>query len=337
MGGCHPRDEPESFETISKSDFEFLKPIGRGALGTVWQVIHKKSRTCLALKIFIKEEIPSKDALTSVLKERSILSILRNRFIINIHFAFQDDKKLYLGLDLKLGGDLRFHMTKKKFTEPEIKFILICIVQALHYLHSQGIIHKDVKPENILLDSKGYAFLTDFGTSCLYKENNSTETAGTPGYMAPEVICRQNHGFVSDFFALGVILYEAMFEQRPYRGVNRKDIREDILARQVKIDENCVPEGWSLESARFCNKLLKRKPQQRLGFSGIEEIWNHPWLSDVNIEQITKFEAKAHFVPEKSENFDHQYVNKKRRKVSSLSKPVPNDFAEYSFKPFLQI
>lgn len=337
MGGCHPREELESYYTISKSDLEFLKPIGRGALGTVWQAVHKKSRTDLAIKIFVKEQISSKDALTSILKERSILSILNHPFIVNMHFAFQDSKKLYLGLDLKIGGDLRFHMMKNKFTEQQIKFIFICILQGLDYLHSQSIIHKDIKPENILLDSRGYAYLTDFGTSCLFKIENSGETAGTPGYMAPEVICRQNHSFVSDLFALGVILYEVIFEQRPYRGASRKDVREDILAKQVKVDENLLPNGWSVEAARFCNKLLKRKPQHRLGFGGMQEVKNHAWLQDMNVEKITKFEAKSPFVPAAQDNYDCEYVNRKKKKIVVTRKPEPNDFLGYCFTPALQI
>lgn len=333
MGGCHPRGELESPHTICKSDFEFLKPVGRGALGSVWRAVHKKSRTEIAIKIFVKEEIASKDALTSILKERSILSIINNSFIVNMRFAFQDSKKLYLGLDLKTGGDLRFHLNKRKFNEQEIKFIFVCMIKGLEYLHSQGVIHKDVKPENVLFDSRGYAYLTDFGTSCFYKQENSAETAGTPGYMAPEVICRQNHSFVSDLFALGVILYEVIFEQRPYNGGNRKELREDILAKQVRIDCNCLPSGWSLESANICSKLLKRKPQHRLGFNGMQEVKSHDWFLDVDFEKIGNFETKAPFVPPACDNYDWQYVNRKKKNIQMTRKPEPNDFAGYSFTP----
>ena len=206
MGNCHMRNEIDSALAISRSDFDFLTPIGRGALGKVWRVIHKKTKLQVAVKEFVKEEIPSRDSLNAILTERMILSTLNNPFIINIIFAFQDKKKLYLGLDLKLGGDLRYHMLKRKFNEIEIKFIFACVLQSLEYLHSRNIIHKDIKPENIILDEKGYAYLTDFGTSTVYQLDNATETSGTPGYMAPEVICRQNHSFCSDFFGLGVIL-----------------------------------------------------------------------------------------------------------------------------------
>ena len=110
------------------------------------------------------------------------------------------------------------------------------MIQGLEYLHSNEIIHKDVKPENIILNNKGYAFLTDFGTASLVKENNYKENSGTPGYMAPEIICRQNHGLVSDFFAIGVILYEVIIGTRPYVGLNRKEIRSKIFWQILK---NC--------------------------------------------------------------------------------------------------
>ena len=168
---------------------------------------------------------------------------MRHPFIVNINFAFHDKKKLYLGLDLKLGGDMRYHMLKRKFSEPELKFILACLLQAIGYLHSKSILHKDIKPENILFDRNGYAFLTDFGTATLLRAENSGDSSGTPGYMAPEAICRQNHGPVSDFFALGVILYENIMGCRPYIGKSRKEIRDSILNYQAKINLDGVPKG----------------------------------------------------------------------------------------------
>ena len=275
MGGCQMKEGPDPLSKISKKDFDFLNPLGRGALGLVWNVIHKKSKKQFAIKEIKKENVSSADTLSSVLNERNLLSVLSHPFIVNINFAFQDSQKLYLGLDLKTGGDLRFHMLSRKFSESEIKFIISCLIQGLEYLHSNEIIHKDVKPENIILNNKGYAFLTDFGTASLVKENNYKENSGTPGYMAPEIICRQNHGLVSDFFAIGVILYEVIIGTRPYVGLNRKEIRSKILAKQAKIDINHIPNDWSGFAVDFCNKLLRRKPQLRLGANGIQDVKRH--------------------------------------------------------------
>ena len=336
MGTCNSRNELDTSNTISKSSFDFIKPIGRGAIGKVWRAIHNSTKQQVAIKTFTKSEIPTRETLNSILRERILLSLMQHPFIINIQFAFQDRSKLYLGLDLKLGGDLRFHLLKRTFSEPEIKFVLACIILSLEYIHSRRIIHKDVKPENIVFDSNGYAFLTDFGTSSLHKEENASENSGTPGYMAPEVICRQNHSFVSDFFALGAILYECMIGTRPYRGKSRREIRDSILEKQVKVFEENRPEGWSTEAVDFCNSLIKRKPSQRLGRDGVQSLMNHVWFTDFDFEALNCFDVKPPFVPQGSENFDAAHVAYSR--TARIKEKLANkDFEGYFFSPFNRI
>jgi len=109
---------------------------------------------------------------------------------------------------------------------------------------------------------------------------NASDTSGTPGYMAPEVMCRHNHGIEVDYFALGVIIYEFMTGRRPYVGKSRKEIRDQILSRQVFLRKQDVPEGWSYEAADFANRLLQRKPSNRLGANGASEVKNHVWLRE---------------------------------------------------------
>lgn len=334
MGICHNNREFDNAFNLSKSDFNYIKAIGRGAIGTVFRVAHKRTRGQIAIKEFVKADIQSKEALFYILNERSLLSILNHQFIINIQFAFQDKRKLYLGLDLKLGGDLRYHMLKRKFSEPEAKFIIACLIQSLEYIHSKNVIHKDIKPENIIYDNKGYAFLTDFGTSSIWKEDNHVETSGTPGYMAPEVICRQNHSFVSDFFALGVIIYELIMGSRPYTGKSRKEIRDAILEKQAKIKTENIPIGWSEDAVNICNKLLKRKPGTRLGANGIDDIKLHPWFDDIDEERLKNFELKAPFIPEGHDNFDYDHVNFYfSRDYSKRNNWSKNDFLGYFYVP----
>jgi serine/threonine protein kinase len=92
------------------------------------------------------------------------------------------------------------------------------------------VIHRDIKPENLLLDEMGYVRITDLGISRVWTPDNAHDTSGTPGYMAPEVMIRQNHGITVDYFALGIITYEFMFGKRPYLGKNRKEIRDAMIA-----------------------------------------------------------------------------------------------------------
>ncbi len=125
----------------------------------------------------------------------------------------------------------------------------------LEYIHTNKVLHRDIKPENLVLDDKGYIRITDFGVAKVYQKENSSETSGTPGYMAPEVMCGQNHSHMVDYFAIGVLGFEFMFGFRPYLGKTRKEIKELIIAKQVQIKRHDVPENWSIEAADFVNKV----------------------------------------------------------------------------------
>ena len=288
---------------ISRLSFNFQYPIGRGGFGKVWKVDLKKTKTLYALKEMQKLRVISKRSVHSVMNEREILESLRCNFIVNMHFAFQDRENLYLALDLKNGGDLRYHFAKvKKFTELQAKFFICCIVLGLQFIHSNNVIHRDIKPENLVFDEKGYLFITDFGIARRWIPDNSKDTSGTPGYMAPEVIFRQNHTFAADYFAVGVILYELIMRKRPYIGRDRKEIRDQILSKQARITE--VPENWSLEAADFANKMIERKVSSRLGNNGFGEVCQHPWVRDFPWRELNSGALQSPFVPRASDNFD---------------------------------
>jgi serine/threonine kinase 32 len=120
-------------------------------------------------------------------------------------------------LDLLQGGDLRYHISKyRRFTEEQTRFFIACIVHSLDYIHTKYVIHRDIKPENLVFDERGYLRVTDFGIARIWNPDNAKETSGTPGYMAPEVMCRSNHGVAVDYFAVGVIGYECMMGRVSY-------------------------------------------------------------------------------------------------------------------------
>jgi len=136
-----------------------------------------------------------------------------------------------------------------------LEFFVACIILGLEYIHSKKVLHRDIKPENLVLDEKGYLRITDFGVAKIYQKENANETSGTPGYMAPEVMCAQNHSYGVDYFALGVLAFEFMYGIRPYLGKTRKEIKELILSRQVQIRKTDIPDNWTSEAADFINKV----------------------------------------------------------------------------------
>ena len=259
-----------------------------------------------------KVKIIDKKSEKSVLFERQLLSRLRNPFIVNLIYSFQDSENLYLVMDFLKGGDLRYHICKNhNITEEQTKFFLACLTLGLEFIHSHSLIHRDIKPENLLMDSNGYLRITDFGISSIYSKNkkNVYDTSGTPGYMAPEVITGNNHCKVVDYFAMGIIGFELMVGERPYKGKSRKEIKEQMIMYQVEIKEEDIPIGWSIEAANFFNKLLIREPEKRLGYNSINEIKNHEWFSDINFKELFRKKLKSPYKPFSEENFDKKYCN----------------------------
>lgn len=267
---------------VGIKDFRQDKVIGKGGFGKVWKTFHKSSARFFAMKEMSKMRVVKKNSVQSVMNERLLLSILKHPFLVNMQYAFQDQSNLYLVMDLMPGGDLRYHLSRAKtFTEVQTKFIISCILMGLEYLHINGVIHRDIKPENLVFDNKGYIRITDFGIASKIRKDNSKDTSGTPGYMSPEVMTGKVHSIETDYFALGVIAFECMLGRRPYIGRTRKEIREQMMIRQVQLKKNDVPAGWTLEAADFVNKLIQRNPTQRLGSNGPQDVKNHSWLSDV--------------------------------------------------------
>ncbi|CAD8133768.1 unnamed protein product [Paramecium octaurelia] len=295
---------------FSKNAFNFEFVIGIGGFGKVWKVQHKKTSLTFAMKEMSKALIVTKKSVHSVMNERQLLSQLKNSFIVNMNYAYQDRENLYLVMDYMKGGDLRYHIGKmRRFNEQSTKFFIACILLGLEYIHSNKIIHRDIKPENLVLDEKGYVHITDFGIARTAKTENNSDTSGTPGYMAPEVMCRQNHTYAVDYFALGVIAYEFMLGRRPYLGRSRQEIRDQILAKQVQIRKSEVPDDWSLDAVDFINQLLQRKPQNRLGYSGSQEIKDHPWFAQFPWDKLQNKTLTPPFIPNATEdNFDQKQI-----------------------------
>ena len=160
--------------------------------------------------------------------------------------------------------------------------------------------------------------ITDFGIAKIFQNINSTETSGTPGYMSPEVIIGHNHNQVVDYFALGVLTYEFMMGKRPYTGKSRREIKEKIIATQFIIPKDKIPEGWSYDAADFINKLLQRKPANRLGLRSAKEVKDHPWIKKYPWNDLYNKKIKPTFKPPQGDNFDKKYCNQEEKLNASM-------------------
>ena len=289
--------------------FEFLFIIGKGGFGKVWRVRYRKTQEIFALKEMSKRKILDKKSEYSINNERVFLSKLRHPFLVNMHYAFQDTDNLYLVIDILNGGDLRFHCSRyRKFSEEQTRFFIACMIHSLEYVHQNNVIHRDVKPENLILDDKGYVHLTDFGIAKENQGDNSSETSGTPGYMSPEVILGIGHSFSVDYYAIGVIGYEFMTGKRPYLGKTRREIKEQMFKKQARITKEKLEKEWSLDSMDFINRLIERKPELRLGNkNGIQELKDHFWLRYYPWKDLGNKTLPGPFIPEKRNNFDKRY------------------------------
>lgn len=273
------------------------------------------------MKEISKVKAYKKKSIHSILLERHILKHIHHNFITNLYFSFQDQDNLYFIFDYFSGGDLRFYINKNtQFNENQIKFFVSNIILSLKYLHRINILHRDLKPDNLVFDEKGYLNLVDFGISKKIKKNKQIqERSGTPGYISPEVILKKNQTFASDFFPIGIIIYELIFLKKPFSGKSQQEIAENILHKNIKLKKKHLPKMFinsttAEELVDFTNKLLRRKAEERLGFKGIQELIEHPWLKGTNwntMEDKLFNEEDIPFIPCPGDNFDYLKVNKK--------------------------
>ena len=306
MGSQNPKANKKiihSIEKITRNSFEFICLIGHGGFSKVWKVKWKKTNAIFALKEMSKTRIMDKKCESTILLERDLLAKMNHPFIVNMHFSFQDLNSLYLVMDLITGKDLRYHLSKlKKFSEEQSKFFLACTILGLEYLHYNKILHRDIKPDNLVLDKSGYVKLTDFGISRRMDKLIAGESSGTPGYMAPEVMCGKSHSIDSDYYCMGIMAYEFMKGVRPFLCRSNAELKKKIMENQTVINKLELPDGWGIEAGDFINRLIKRKQSERLGHGGDSEVKNHLWFKGLSWDKLYRGELKAPYIPEEVTN-----------------------------------
>ena len=233
------------------------------------------------MKILKKSHLVKRRQIERTRTERKVLSVVNHPFIMKLHYAFQTPDKLYLVLDYCPGGELFFHLSRfRRFPERVARFYAAELLLAIGHLHKRGIIYRDLKPENVLLDADGHVKLGDFGLAkagISHPYEGATSMCGTPEYMAPEVLAQLGHGFCVDYWGLGMIVYEMMTGLPPWYTTDRQQ-----LFRRLKSAPLDIPSYFSAGAAACVTSLLERNPRRRLGVTGIRTAMEHDFFRSIS-------------------------------------------------------
>lgn len=296
-------------EKVGMENFELLKVLGTGAYGKVFLVRKTSGHDCgqlYAMKVLKKAAIVQKAKTAEHTRtERQVLEQIRESpFLVTLHYAFQTHSKLHLILDYVSGGEMFTHLYQRDhFTEEEVRVYIGETILALEHLHKLGIVYRDIKLENILLDSEGHVVLTDFGLSKEFLREEKERTysfCGTIEYMAPEIIRgKSGHGKSVDWWSLGILMFELLTGASPFTLEGEKNSQTEVSRRILRCDPPFPPEMPPL-ARDLVRKLLVRDPRKRLGSGvrGAEDIKGHPFFKSLNWSDLISKKIPAPFKPQ---------------------------------------
>nr|AML78514.1 putative LOV domain-containing protein [Drypetes deplanchei] len=318
----HRKDSPswiaiqqiqDSGEQLGLKHFRPVKPLGSGDTGSVHLVELYGTGQCFAMKAMDKSVMLNRNKVHRACAEREILDMLDHPFLPALYASFQTKTHICLITDYYPGGELFLLLDRqpmKVLKEDAVRFYAAEVVVALEYLHCQGIIYRDLKPENVLLQGNGHVSLTDFDLSCLtsckpqllipnieekkkHRKKHqqapifvaepmraSNSFVGTEEYIAPEIITGAGHTSAVDWWALGILLYEMLYGYTPFRGKTRQKTFANVLHKDLKFPRR-IP--VSLSAKQLMYRLLHRDPKHRLGsHEGANDVKRHPFFKGVN-------------------------------------------------------
>ncbi|KAB0399369.1 hypothetical protein E2I00_017531 [Balaenoptera physalus] len=296
-------------EKVGIENFELLKVLGTGAYGKVFlvrKISGHDAGKLYAMKVLKKATIVQKAKTTEHTRtERQVLEHIRQSpFLVTLHYAFQTETKLHLILDYINGGELFTHLSQReRFTEHEVQIYVGEIVLALEHLHKLGIIYRDIKLENILLDSNGHVVLTDFGLSKEFVADEAERAysfCGTIEYMAPDIVRGgdSGHDKAVDWWSLGVLMYELLTGASPFTVDGEKNSQAEISRRILK-SEPPYPQEMSAVAKDLIQRLLMKEPKKRLGCGprDADEIKEHLFFQKINWDDLAAKKVPAPFKP----------------------------------------
>ncbi|XP_013200940.2 atypical protein kinase C isoform X1 [Amyelois transitella] len=299
--------EPGSQRQYSLDDFELIRVIGRGSYAKVLMVELKRTKRVYAMKVIKKALVTDDEDIDWVQTEKHVFETASNHpFLVGLHSCFQTPSRLFFVIEFVRGGDLMFHMQRqRRLPEEHARFYAAEISLALHFLHDRGVIYRDLKLDNVLLDHEGHIKLTDYG---MCKEGvrpgDTTSTfCGTPNYIAPEILRGEEYGFSVDWWALGVLTYEMLAGRSPFDITHAHDNpdqnTEDYLFQVILEKTIRIPRSLSVKAASVLKGFLNKNPVERLGCgeNGFMDIVSHPFFRSIEWEMLEQKQVVPPFKP----------------------------------------
>ncbi|XP_075168112.1 serine/threonine-protein kinase N isoform X9 [Haematobia irritans] len=326
---------------LSMDNFRMLSVLGRGHFGKVILCQLRTNNQYYAIKALKKGDIIARDEVESLLSEKRIFEVanaMRHPFLVNLYACFQTDQHVCFVMEYAAGGDLMMHIHTDVFTEPRAVFYAACVVLGLQYLHENKIIYRDLKLDNLLLDTDGYVKIADFG---LCKEGmgfgDRTGTfCGTPEFLAPEVLTETSYTRAVDWWGLGVLIFEMLVGESPFPGDDEEEVFDSIVNDEVR-----YPRFLSLEAIAIMRRLLRKNPERRLGSSerDAEDVKKQAFFRSIVWDDLLLRKVKPPFVPtithlEDVSNFDEEFTSEKPQLTPPKEPRLLTDDEQMFFQDF---
>ena len=305
--GRPPAGHGQKGPDIRFKDLVKFRILGVGTFGKVWLVSHKRTGTPYALKVLGKREVIGHHQVEGVMREKNLMASIRHPFVVDLVTTFQDERNLYMLIGLVQGGEL-FSIVHTEVRDGipngNSRFYAACILESLAALHRRDICYRDLKPENVLIDRRGYCVLVDLGFAKVVTDKTFT-LCGTPEYLAPEIILSKGHDKGADYWAFGVLIYEMLVGYSPFYS---HDMDQVGLFKRIVSVKYGFPQGGLVQpvAKNLIHRLLQRRQADRLGCQSRadQDIRDHEWFRIINTQKLLNRQIPPPWIPRLKDPLD---------------------------------